>query len=35
MRVDPSNVEQLDAWDGARGEFWAERADRFDEGVAA
>lgn len=35
LRVDPSNVEQLGAWDGDEGAFWAERADRFDDGVAA
>ncbi|MDI5975848.1 class I SAM-dependent methyltransferase [Amycolatopsis magusensis] len=35
MRVDPSKVEQLSAWDGDQGAFWAERADRFDDGVAA
>ncbi|AHH98003.1 class I SAM-dependent methyltransferase [Kutzneria albida] len=35
MRIDPSNVEQLRAWDGADGEFWAARARRLDEGVAA
>jgi hypothetical protein len=35
MRADPSNVDQLRTWDGARGAFWAERADRYDEGVAA
>ncbi len=34
MWVDPSNVDELGAWDGDRGAFWAERADRFDEGVA-
>ncbi|MER7010721.1 methyltransferase domain-containing protein [Saccharopolyspora sp. NPDC000359] len=32
--VDPSNVEQLRAWDGDQGGFWAARAKRFDEGVA-
>ena len=30
----PDNATQLDAWDGAQGEFWRERADRFDDGVA-
>ncbi|MET0237976.1 MAG: methyltransferase domain-containing protein [Kibdelosporangium sp.] len=34
VRVDPSNVNQLTAWDGANGDFWTERADRFDAGVA-
>lgn len=35
MRVDPSNVEQLRVWDGEAGAFWVDRAERFDEGVAA
>jgi len=34
MWVDPSNVEQLRAWDGDQGVYWAKRAERFDEGVA-
>ncbi|MBB4907501.1 class I SAM-dependent methyltransferase [Actinophytocola algeriensis] len=34
MRVDQSNEDQLDYWDGASGEYWARRADRFEEGVA-
>jgi SAM-dependent methyltransferase len=34
VRVDPSNVDQLAYWDGASGAYWAERADRFEEGVA-
>lgn len=34
MRVDPSNEDQFAAWDGDTGEFWANRADRFNEGVA-
>lgn len=29
------NTEQLAAWDGEQGSFWARRADRFDAGVAA
>jgi len=33
--VDPSNTNQLTAWDGNQGAYWADRADRFDEGVAA
>jgi SAM-dependent methyltransferase len=33
--VDPTNAVQLDNWDGESGAFWAEHADRFDEGVAA
>ena len=35
MRVDESNVDQLGYWDGASGAYWAARAARFDEGVAA
>jgi SAM-dependent methyltransferase len=34
VRVDPSNADQLTAWDGANGDFWTVRADRFDQGVA-
>ncbi|MEU6132963.1 class I SAM-dependent methyltransferase [Saccharopolyspora sp. NPDC047091] len=33
--IDPSNAAQSEAWGGEQGEFWAERAERFDEGVAA
>ena len=32
--VDPSNVEQARAWDGAEGDYWAEHADRFDRSMA-
>ena len=32
--VDPTNAVQLENWDGESGAFWAEHADRFDEGVA-
>jgi SAM-dependent methyltransferase len=35
VRVDPSNVDQLTAWDGVNGDFWTVRADRFDRGVAS
>ncbi len=35
MRVDPSNVEQLRAWDGDQGAYWTKCAGRFDEGVAS
>ncbi|MBC6446147.1 class I SAM-dependent methyltransferase [Actinokineospora xionganensis] len=35
MRVDATNTEQLTAWDGDQGAFWAKWADRFDDGVAA
>jgi ubiquinone/menaquinone biosynthesis C-methylase UbiE len=34
VSVDPSNIEQLRAWDGDQGDYWAARSDRFDEGVA-
>jgi len=33
--VAPSNVEQLRAWDGDEGAYWAAHADRFDRSVAA
>jgi SAM-dependent methyltransferase len=33
--IDPSNTKQLEAWDGDSGAFWVERAQRFDDGVAA
>jgi len=32
--VDSSNVEQLHAWDGDDGAYWAAHADRFEEGLA-
>lgn len=32
--VAPGNQDQLDAWDGAQGQFWRHWADRFDDGVA-
>jgi SAM-dependent methyltransferase len=32
--VDSSNVEQLGAWDGDEGAYWAEHADYFDRSVA-
>lgn len=35
VRVDPSNVEQLRSWGGDRGAYWAARAERFNESVAA
>lgn len=34
MRVDRTNARQLTAWDGGQGDYWADRADRFDAGVA-
>lgn len=33
--VDSSNVEQLRAWDGDEGEYWADNAEYFDRSVAA
>jgi SAM-dependent methyltransferase len=33
--VHPANAEQLRAWDGDEGEYWATHADRFDRAVAA
>ncbi|MGX7829746.1 class I SAM-dependent methyltransferase [Actinokineospora sp. 24-640] len=35
LGIDPSNVDQLRAWDGDTGAYWAAQADRYDEGVAA
>lgn len=34
VSVDPSNVAQLRAWDGAEGSYWADNADSFDRSVA-
>jgi SAM-dependent methyltransferase len=34
VRVDPTNVDQLNAWDGDEGAYWVAHADRYDEGVA-
>ena len=33
--TDPSNADQLHAWDGDEGAFWTANADRFDRAVAA
>lgn len=33
--VDPANAEQLRAWDGDEGAYWAEHAEYFDRSVAA
>jgi SAM-dependent methyltransferase len=33
--IDPANAEQLRAWDGDEGAYWAAHADRFDRAVAA
>lgn len=32
--MDASNADQVRAWDGPTGDFWADNADRFDAGVA-
>ena len=34
VQVDPSNVEQLRAWDGDEGGYWADNAEYFDRSVA-
>jgi len=34
VAVDSSNVEQLRAWDGDEGAYWADHADYFDRSVA-
>lgn len=33
--VDSSNIEQLRAWDGEEGKYWADNAEHFDRSVAA
>ncbi len=33
VQVDPANVEQLRAWDGDEGAYWADHADYFDRSV--
>src|SRR5439155_7069340 len=33
--VDSSNIEQLRAWDGDEGSYWADNAGYFDRSVAA
>ena len=30
VTVDTSNTQQLEAWDGGEGEYWAAHADHFD-----
>jgi SAM-dependent methyltransferase len=35
VAVAPANAEQLRAWDGDEGAYWAEHADSFDRSVAA
>src|SRR4051794_5364364 len=34
LHVHPGNVEQLRAWDGAEGAFWAANADLFERAIA-
>jgi SAM-dependent methyltransferase len=34
VEIAESNVDQLGYWDGAAGGYWAQRAERFNEGVA-
>jgi SAM-dependent methyltransferase len=34
IAIDSSNTDQFRSWDGDGGDFWTERADRFDEGMA-
>ena len=33
VQVDSSNVEQLRAWDGDEGAYWANHAEYFDRSV--
>lgn len=35
VQADPSNAEQLRAWDGDEGAYWAAHAEHFDRSVAA
>ena len=35
VRVDPSNSEQLRAWDGDEGAYWAVHAEHFDRSIAS
>lgn len=35
VHVDSSNSEQLRAWDGDEGDYWADNAEHFDRGIAA
>src|SRR5829696_2744294 len=34
MSIDPSNSEQLRAWDGEEGEYWAAHPEYFDRSIA-
>lgn len=35
LRVDPTNKEQAEAWNGGEGAYWADNAAHFDRAVAA
>ena len=35
IEVHPANTDQLAAWDGGEGVFWADHADRFDRSIGA
>jgi SAM-dependent methyltransferase len=35
VHVDPANSEQLNAWDGDEGAFWAANPEQFDRAIAA
>ncbi len=35
LPVDPANAEQVQAWDGDEGAYWADHAQHFDRAVAA
>ena len=34
IEIDPSNAEQLSAWDGEEGAYWTRHAERFDRSIA-
>ena len=35
IEIDPSNADQLAAWDGEEGAYWTRHAERFDRSIAA
>ncbi len=35
LRVDPTNVDQAQAWNGDEGDYWSANAEHFDRSVAA
>jgi SAM-dependent methyltransferase len=35
IAVDPANIEQVTAWDGDEGAYWADNAERFDRFMTA